>query len=370
MSKKIVVCANTSWNLYNFRLGLMRALKAKGYTVVAAAPYDEYAEKLMDEFEYHDLIMSRASTNPFGEIKTLLSIYKTYRKTRPDVSLGFTIKPNIYGNIACSFLGIKSINNISGLGTVFVNTTFLTKIAKVLYKYALGRASKVFFQNSEDRELFVNNNLVRSDKSSLLPGSGVDTAKFTRLPKMTEDGKLRFLMISRMIPAKGVKEFVDAAQIVRQKHPDAEFQLIGAIEQPGFSKEDLERWSSEGSVSYLGVTSDIISFIREADCVVLPSYYKEGTPKSLLEGASMGKPIITTDTPGCRDVVEDGVNGFLCEPRSAADLAEKMEKIISLTEQERESMAQASRDKVIREFDENIVIAKYLEAVEQSGHSL
>jgi glycosyltransferase involved in cell wall biosynthesis len=365
--KKIVICLNTSWNIYNFRLNLARALKNAGYDVVLVAPYDVYSEKLKDEFTYYDIYMNNKGTNPKEDIKTLIWFYKLYKMIKPDVVLNYTIKPNIYGNIACGLLGVKTINNISGLGTVFINESLVTKVVKWLYKYSLGKSSKVFFQNRDDLNLFIKENLVDKYKCDLLPGSGIDTNKFVPVEYKNEDDTFRFLVIARMLWDKGVGEYVEAAKILKKKYKNVEFQLLGsldAVNNTSISKEQMQEWTSEGLVNYLGVTDDVKEFIKKADCVVLPSY-REGVPRTLLESASMAKPIVTTNVAGCKEVVDDGINGYLCEVRNAQDLADKMEMMLNLSEGERSKMGKKGREKMIKEFDEKIVIDKYLQAIKE-----
>lgn len=363
---KIVISLNTSWNIYNFRLNLARALKANGYEVILVAPYDDYSEKLKDEFEYYNIYMNNKGTNPKEDFKTMIGFYNLYKKIKPDVVLNYTIKPNIYGNIACNLLGIKTINNISGLGTVFIKESLVTKVVKWLYRYSLGKSSKVFFQNSDDRDLFVENKLVVLTKCGLLPGSGIDTNKFMPLEYKKEDDTFRFLLIARILKDKGIVEYVEAAKILKEKHKNVEFQLLGsldAVNNTAISKEQMEEWVNNGFVTYLGITDNVKEFIQIADCVVLPSY-REGTPRTLLESASMSKPIVTTNVVGCKEVVEDGVNGYLCEVRNTMDLADKIEMMLNLSEKERKVMGEAGRVKMINEFDEGIVIGKYLEVLE------
>lgn len=366
MGKKVVICLNTSWNIYNFRLNLARALKNVGYKVILIAPHDKYSDILGQEFEYYHIYMNNKGTNPKEDIKTLIGFYNLYKKIKPDIVLNYTIKPNIYGNVACGLLGIKTINNISGLGTVFIKESLVTKVVKWLYRYSLSKSSKVFFQNSDDRDLFVESQLVDFSKCDLLPGSGIETSKFIPVEYEKNDETFRFLLISRMLWDKGISEYVEATKILKKKYLDVEFQLLGslsAVNKTSISKEQMNEWVDEGFVNYLGVTDDVKEFIKKADCVVLPSY-REGTPRTLLESASMAKPIVTTNVVGCKEVVDDEINGYLCEVRNAADLADKMEKMLALTGSERQSMGQAGREKMIKEFDEKIVIDKYLEAIE------
>lgn len=366
MNKKIVLSSNTSWSVYNFRLNLARELKKQGYKVVIVAPYDKYTEKLKKEFEYYDIWMNNKGTNPIEDIKTMIDFYRLYKKIKPDVALHYTIKPNIYGTIVCSLLGINTINNIAGLGTVFIRQSFITKVVKWLYKYSQRKATKVFFQNSDDYELFIKESLVEKNKCDLLPGSGVDTNRFTPLEYKKKDNKFKFLLIARMLWDKGIGEYVEAAKIIKSKYKNVEFQLLGPLDvvNPNVvSREQMQKWVDKGIVKYMGATDNVREYIKKADCVVLPSFYREGVPRVLLESASMAKPIITTDSVGCKEVVDDGVNGFLCKPKDPQDLAEKMEKMLKLNEEERKKMGMAGRMKVLKQFDEKIVINKYLEVI-------
>ena len=367
MTNKIIISLNTSWNIYNFRLNLARALKENGYKVVLVAPYDKYSDVLSKEFEYHDVYMNNKGTHLVEDLKTLVGFYRLYKKIKPDVVLNYTIKPNIYGNIACSFLGIKTINNISGLGTVFIKESLVTRVVKWLYKYSLKSSSKVFFQNSDDRELFIENNLVKARLCGLLPGSGIDTDKFKPIIHKNKDNTFRFLLIARMLWDKGIGEYIKAANILKDKYQNVEFQLLGSLDasnNTAISKEQMQEWVDANTVNYLGVTDNVMEYIEKSDCVVLPSY-REGTPRTLLESASMAKPIITTDVVGCKEVVDDGVNGYLCEVRNAQDLADKMEMMLSLSDDNRKSMGEAGRVKMINEFDESIVISKYLVNIDE-----
>ena len=242
----------------------------------------------------------------------------------------------------------------------------MTKIAKWLYKYSQSKASKIFFQNSDDFEMFICEKLVDKQKCDILPGSGVDTEKFKPLNLEKKDNIFRFLLVARMLWDKGIGEYVEAAKIVKQKYSDVEFQLLGFLDvanKTAISKKQMQKWVDSGIVNYLGVSDNVKEQIAQSDCIVLPSFYREGTPRVLLESASMAKPIITTDSVGCRNVVDDGINGFLCKVKNSQDLANKMEMMINLSEDERRVMGKAGREKMIKEFDEKIVIEKYLNAI-------
>jgi glycosyltransferase involved in cell wall biosynthesis len=364
--KNVIIVSNTSWSLFNFRFELARKIKQNGYEVIFVAPYDEYSERLSEEFTYHDIYMNNKGTNPKEDIKTTIEFYKLYKKIKPDLVLHYTIKPNIYGTIVCSLLGIKTINNIAGLGTLFIKQNFVTKIAKWLYKYSQNKADKVFFQNKDDFDMFTIERLVAKYKCNILPGSGVDTTKFISVEYKKEDKIFRFLLVARMLWDKGVDEYIEASKIIKNKYKNVEFQMLGFLDvenNSAVSKEQMQEWVDAGYINYLGVSDNVKEEIAKADCVVLPSFYREGTPRILLESASMEKPIITTDNVGCRDVVDDGINGYLCKVRSSKDLAEKIERMLKLSVDERLEMGKRGREKMINEFDESIVINKYLEEI-------
>ncbi|MFW3405385.1 glycosyltransferase family 4 protein [Aliarcobacter butzleri] len=365
--KKIAIVVNNSWYAWNMRANLGFAFQNQGYKVVFICPYDKYSGNIKEHFEYIDIEVNTKGTNPIEDLKTIYRYYKTYKKVKPDIVLQYTIKPNIYGTIAASLLQIPTINNIAGLGTLFIKQNIVTKIAKWLYKISQKKATKVFFQNQDDFKMFVDEGLVQKEKCDVLPGSGVDIEKFKPVEKKDDDGVFRFLLVSRMLWAKGIQEFVDTAKIIKEKYDNVEFQLLGHLDMKSptaISKQQMDIWVTDGYVNYLGSSDDVRVEIAQTDCIVLPSFYREGTPRILLESASMEKPIITTDNVGCRDAVDDGVNGYLCEIKNVQDLAHKMEMMLNLPEDERKAMGQAGRKKIVKGFDEKIVINKYLVIIE------
>lgn len=373
---KVIIALNTAWNLVNFRSGLIRALVAKGYEVVAVAPQDEYAPRLAElGCRFVALPMDNKGTHPGRDLLLLWRFYRLLRRERPAVYLGYTVKPNVYGSLAAHALGIPVINNIAGLGAVFIQDGWLTRLVRGLYRLALFRSAKVFFQNDDDRRMFVERGLVRPEVTDRLPGSGVDLEKFPFTPAATRGADIRFFLIARMLWDKGVGEYVEAARMIKCRHASAApvdaaspiFYLLGFLDvqnPAAISRAQMDEWVAEGIVRYLGVSDNVAGEIAAADCVVLPSY-REGVPRSLLEAAAIGRPIITTDAIGCREVVDDGVNGYLCRPRDAGDLADKMERMIALSPEARAEMGRRGREKVEREFDEKIVIQKYLEAIRE-----
>ena len=370
MEKKLIAMSYNTSHYGWIRSNVIKKFLSNGYSVVVISPRDNYTQKLEEIGARHIDIPMKMDKNPFSDILLLLKYYTTLKKERPIVFLGYTIKPNIYGSIAAHMLNIPVINNIAGLGALFTKRSWVTQLVKSLYKFSLSRSQKVFFQNKDDIDLFISEKIVTHKNYDLLPGSGVDLEKYqhTLTRKDLYNGKLVFLLIARMLWDKGVQEFVDAARLVKSKNNNVEFLLLGPadVQNPtAISRDTIEKWVAEGVVKYLGVSDDVRNEIGTADCVVLPSYYREGVPRSLLEAAAMGKPIITTNAVGCKEVVDDGINGYLCNARDSHDLAEKITKIIELTEEERKAMGVNSRKKVEQYFDEEMVLNKYLNAISE-----
>ncbi len=313
--------------------------------------------------------MDNKGTNPLADLVLLARIWRLLRAERPLCVLSYTIKPNIYTALAARMLGIPVVTNIAGLGSVFVTRGWVMRVVRELCRVALRKSFRVFFQNRDDHEYFVREGLVDPACGFLLPGSGVDAGKFS--PRGNESANsrpFRFLMFGRLLWEKGVREYVDAARSLKPKYPDTKFRLLGFVdvENPSaVSRNDVNEWLAEGCVDFHEATDDVPSQIATADCVVLPTYYREGIPRSLIEAVSMEKPVITTDSPGCRDAVSDGVTGYLVKMRDTPDLIEKMEKMLRLDSAERTAMGRRARQKMLHDFDEKIVIRKYLEAVEE-----
>lgn len=369
MNRKIVISVNTAWNICNFRAGLVKSFVRQGYEVLVLAHDDEYAPRLAGlGCQFKQLPVDQHGTNASHDLALLVKYRRVFQSVRPFAYLGFTIKPNVYGSLAAGNLAIPVINNIGGLGTTFLHGAMLTRLVKQLYRMSLRRSSRVFFQNRDDRQLFLDAGMARESVSELLPGSGVDLRHFQPLPMAAPaPGGCRFLLIARMLKDKGVEEYVAAARIVRRHIPACEFQLLGGIdaENPNAIRVDqIREWEAQGLVRYLNRTDDVRPYLGQADCVVLPSY-REGVPHSLLEAAASARPIIATDVVGCKDIVDDNCNGYLCRVKSAADLADKMIRMAQLTPEQRTCMGATGRAKVVREFDEDIVINKYLSAIRQ-----
>ena len=369
MNRKIVISVNTAWNVCNFRAGLVRALVGRGYDVMVMARSDDHASRLAElGCRFKLLSMDANGSNPSRDLALLVKYRRVLQSVRPLAYLGYTIKPNVYGSIAANGLSIPVVNNIAGLGATFINRSLLTCVVKRLYRYSLRYSSRVFFQNADDRKLFLEAGLAREQVADVLPGSGIDLRHFVPAP-LAPDGQreFRFLLVGRMLKDKGVEEYAAAADLVRRHLPGVRFQLLGAVDSANPNALSLDRiraWEQRGTLEYLDRTDDVRPYVAQADCIVLPSY-REGVPHSLLEAAAMARPIIATDVAGCRDVVDDGENGFLCEARNPLDLAQKMIRMAGLSRERRLRMGEHGRSKMAAQFDENIVIAKYLAAIEQ-----
>lgn len=367
----VLVAANSSWALTNYRMGLLKAIRNAGYRVVAAVPADEGLSKLEKEgVEVRPVSIAPHGTSPADELRLLYRYFQLLSELRPRALLGFTIKPNIYGALAGRVLRVPVINNVTGLGLVFTRRGPLRAVVSMLYRIAFRKSARVFFQNRESRDLFLSLGFVREQQAQLLPGSGIDLQRFAprRTSKAAGKARFTFLLPSRLMWQKGIGEYCEAARQVRSRRPDVRFQLLGAVEpswnKAGIAKERIEQWQQEG-IDYLGSTDDVRPFFAAADCIVLPSYYPEGVPRALIEAAAMGKPIITTDTPGCREMVEPGRTGFLCEPRSSESLISAMLQMVERSSAQRSAMAKAAREKAEHEYGERFVIDAYLAAIDE-----
>jgi len=331
---KIVIISHYSPSLINFRGDLIRAMVELGHKVICLGPEAGFEQPLQElGADYRQIPLHRTGLNPLKDVKTLFSLRKVLRETKPDVVFSYTVKPIVYGSIAAHMAGVRRMYAmIEGLGYVFIGQSlkqkFLRQLVCFLYHKALKYNKAVFFLNPDDMRLFVDNSIVpKAVKPVLLNGIGVNIEKFAfAQPKLSP---VTFLLIARLIKDKGILEYVESARLLKQKYPAAKFQLLGPLDinPAAITQEQLERWSKEGIIEYLGKTNDVRPYIAEASVYVLPSY-REGTPRSVLEAMSMGRPIITTDAPGCRETVIDGKNGFLVPVKDVDALKSAMEKFI------------------------------------------
>lgn len=366
--KKIAIVANTAWNIYNFRLKLAKAFIDDGYKILLIAPEDTYVTHFQDpSIKFIPLKqLNQSGKSIWQDSRFLWELYQIYKKERPDTVLHFTIKPNIYGSLAARLAGIPNIATITGLGYVFMQKNFLQNISKMLYKQAFQFATHVVFENQDDRQLFLQNKIVKSSKTSRVNGAGVDASYFSPLPKNKIHPYPVFLFVGRLLRDKGIMEFLDACILLQERGVKAHYWVLGGLagnDNPAVISTDIwEKKLSESPVKYLGTTTTIRSTLRNIDCLVLPSY-REGLPLSILEAMSMAKPIITTDTAGCRDTVAPNENGFLVPIKSVTPLADAMEKMAALPNSRREDMGRISRKMVLDSFEHKIIIKRYKKLV-------
>ncbi|MCK8463445.1 glycosyltransferase family 4 protein [Aliiroseovarius sp. S1339] len=362
---RVLLTVNAAWNALNFRRPIIEALLRQGHHVTVLAPLDKSTEALRAMgCDVTDLQIDVQGLSPRQDAKLVGRFARHFSTLRPDVILSYTVKNNIFGAVAAKRLGIPFLPNISGLGTGFLSGGTLRLVVETLYRFAFRDLPILFFQNPDDRDLFLKRRLITADQPRLLPGSGVDLIHFAPTPLPASQDTV-FLMISRLLRDKGVAEYVLAAQQMRARRDNVRFQIlgpVGAANRSALGAADLDRWVKDGIIEHLSEHTDVRPFITQADCVVLPSY-REGAPRTLLEAASMARPLIATDVPGCRHVVNDGVSGLLCKARDVESLRQTMEDFANMPTDARTAMGRAGRDKMQREYDQSIVVDAYLAAI-------
>lgn len=366
----IAVAANLAWNLVNFRAGLITDLRNAGFDVLAVAPPDPAMEARLAELgcTFAAVPIDAKGLSPHRDLRTLAALYGVIRRHRPAAWLSWTIKPNVYGSFAAGWLGVPALPNVSGLGTAFIRRNLITTIAIALYRSGFRSAPTVFFQNPDDQAEFLSGRMVRPAQARLLPGSGIDAGHWSPPPGGRPPLR-HFLMLARVVADKGVREYVEAARQIRVRWPDARFRLMGetgVANRTAIPQAELESWIAQGLIEYLAPVADVRPAIAEADFVVLPSY-REGMSRVLLEAAAMGRPIVTTDVSGCRDIVTDGINGYLCAPQSADSLATALARAAETGDPEWHRMGQAGRARILAEFSQRKVSELYLQALEDAG---
>lgn len=365
---KILFVDNSTWNIYNFRHHLLLRLQQEGHELYFAAPPDRFLERVDSTFRSRFFPVQHLlprSKSPFRDLQLFTELSGLYRRLKPDLIIHYTIKPNIYGSFAARWTGIPSIAILTGLGYSFLHRGPIHFLVSNLYRLAFQFPKKIVFYNEDDRQQLVYSALIDASKTLILPGSGVDTTHFAYSPLPSERRPFRFLFIGRLIHDKGIREYAAAAAILAQKGLPIECQIIGELHSgnpTAISHTELRQWTKSGHLHYLGLADDVRPYIRQAHVVVLPSY-REGISKSLLEAMSMARPIITTDTPGCRETVENGLNGLLIPIKNIEALVEAMEKMYALPFDTLTNMGQASRERVIQYFEQGIVAEHFVELV-------
>ena len=354
---KVALIGNTDLAIYNYRYELLQRLLADGHSVVVISPNGQYVPEMKAMgCDYHEVNIDRHGTNPLKDLKVIKAYKRILKEVKPDYVLTYTIKPNIYGAMACKKLGIPCIPNVTGLGTAVEIKGWKQKLTVFLYKRAFKKVQTIFFQNAENMQFFIDRNLF-VEKHKLLPGSGVNLERF-KPTEYPSDETVNFVFVSRLMKEKGIEQYLDAAEYITSKYPKARFHICGFCEEE--YKNRLEAITKSDKVIYHGMVQDMTTVLCDMHCTVHPTFYPEGLSNVLLESLACGRPIITTDRAGCREVVEDGINGYIVKQQDSTDLIEKIENFLSLTNEERKSMGLAGREKVEREFDRQFVIDAYL----------
>ena len=369
---KVLILANNDVGLYKFRKELIGELLHPGSfltdriaepcEVYISLPNGGFVSELVDMgCTFIDTPIERHGTNVVSELKLKNRYKQIVREVCPDIVFSYTIKPNIYGGMACKALKVPCIMNITGLGTAVENGGIMQKIMLLLYRLALPGAKKVFFQNVENEQFFTAHNLAIG-KHDMLPGSGVNVNQYSVLDYPPED-TIEFVFISRIMKEKGIDQYLEAAKVIRKKYPQTRFHICGACE-PEYDGE-LKKLIDDETVIYHGLVKDIAQIHKVTHCTVHPTYYPEGMSNVLLEACASGRPIITTDRAGCREIIDDGVNGFVVKQKDGNDLIEKLEQFINMPYEQKKAMGLAARAKVEKEFDRKIVVWKYLDELDR-----
>lgn len=361
MRRSILVLTNNIGGLHSFRKEVMKAIVDAGYDVYISEPDDDERARYFEGIGCHIIRteFDRRGMNPLADLKLMLTYRILIRQLKPKAILTYTIKPNVYGGLACRLTGTPQLANVTGLGDAIENGGWLQKLTLSLYRIGIKKAKCVFFQNQTNRDFCVSHR-VTGEQNVLLPGSGVNF-EHHQLQPYPEDGTIKFLFIARLLKDKGTEEFFETARVIKKKYPNTEFQILGWCE--GDYQQQLDELVKAGVINYLGSTSDVRPFLAKVHCTIMPSYH-EGMSNVNLESAANGRPVITTDVPGCRETVDDGETGYLVKPRSAEDLIAKVEQFLLLSYEEKVAMGHAARTKMEREFDREIVVKKYLKEIE------
>lgn len=359
---KILILMNSSDGLYLFRKELIERL-VEEYEVYFAGPDDGYVEELEKiGASYIPLYFNRHGMNPISEISLLFKYCQTLKKIQPSAVLTYTIKPNIYGGVACTLQGIPYITNITGLGTAVEYPGIKQRISLFLYRLGLRKSSMVFFQNSENRDFMLNKKVILGPYD-LLPGSGVNLKKF-KVEKYPDDEEINFVFISRLMKEKGIDQYLDAAKVIHTKYPNTVFNVCGPIESE-YDRSKLDELISSKTIIYHGIVKDVNAIHKFSNCTIHPTYYPEGLSNVLLESCACGRPIITTNRSGCREVLEDGVNGLCIKEKDSNDLIAKIEQFLAMSSADKKKMGLAGRYKVEKEFDRQIVVNKYISLLQK-----
>lgn len=359
---RILILTNNLGGLQSFRKEVIKALKDEGHDVIISAPSDPNIVYFTEiGCSLIDTQFNRKGTNPIKDILLVLNYRRILKKIKPDMVLSYTIKPNLYGGMACQLCGVPQIANVTGLGSAVENPGWLQKLTIVLYRVGLRKAKTTFFQNKANLEFCQKHKMVKGHQK-LIPGSGVNLQYHKQQEYPEKNETIKFIFISRLLREKGIDEYLTAAHEIKNKYPETEFHILGSCEEDYLDR--MKTLGKDGIVIYHGIQPDVRPYIGRAWCTVHPSFYPEGMSNVLLESCAAGRPIITTNRPGCGEIVEDGINGFVVKERNGYDVARKIEQFINLPYEQKCQMGQAARKKVEKEFDRQIVVDAYLKEIE------
>lgn len=358
---KILILGNSCVGLYKFRKELLQKL-VEDNEVFISIPDGVFIPQLKEiGCKFIETPIERRGTNPFKDLELLDKYNQMIKDINPDVVLTYTIKPNVYGGLACQKNNVPYICNVTGLGSAVENGGLIQLITTTLYRLGLRKAHKVFFQNQDNLDFMKNKNIVK-DNYDLIPGSGVNLNQYKLFDYPKKD-TIDFVYVGRMMEEKGFGLYIKAAEYIKNKHPEARFHVCGAYEDD--FKEKVEELIKNDILIFHGLVDDMTEIYKQVDCTIHPTYYPEGMSNVLLESLACGRPIITTDRPGCKEIVDDQINGFVVKQQDLDSLIEKIEKFISLSYEDRKQMGINGRKKVEELFDRNIVINKYIQEIDK-----
>lgn len=361
--KTVLFLVNHDVVIYNFRRELVERLLEERYEVIISSPYGERIELLKNMgCKYREIKFDRHGINPIAEFKLIKYYKELIKEIKPDMVFSYTIKPNIYGAVACAKYNVPCVANITGLGSAVENSGILQKITIMMYRKAFKKVQTIFVQNEENKQFFINNK-ISAHKLRLLPGSGVNLKYFDVLD-YPKDDTIEFVFISRIMKEKGIDQYLQMATYISNKYKNTRFYICGFCEEE--YEEILNEYEKRGIIKYHGLIMDIREVLANTHCTIHPTYYPEGMSNVLLESCACGRPIITTDRSGCKEIVEDGINGYMVKQRDTQDLINAVEKFLSLTNDERKKMGQMGREKVVNEFDRNIIIEEYMKELKKN----
>lgn len=363
MKKKVILLGNHSLVIFNFRKEIIKELLEKGFEVIISLPYDEKVDEMVSwGCKYERIEVDRRGVNPITDAKLLLNYLKLIKKIKPDVVLAYTAKPNVYGGIACRILKVPCVNNVTGLGSGFKKGRLIKFILETLYKCGLKKSKCVFFQNSSDMDLLIERKVV-TGQFKLLPGSGVNLSEYSF--EELEDSEPRFLFVGRIMRDKGIDQYLEASKAIKGKYPEVQFDLVGFVEetQPHYN-DMITKLVDESIIQFHGFQKDVKPFMKKSHCLVQPSY-GEGLSNVMLEAGAMGRILIASNIPGCREIIDVGENGFTFSVKNTESLIEQIENVILLDSDKRTSFGVASRKKIEKEFSRSIVIKKYMELINE-----